>query len=169
MQNQHCPQCGHHNLVRARIRVLRGIGFARGAICVTCGHRFRVSRAVFSNLRLATPGEPFVTVTDLYDYMYHVRMTWVHIVICCIASALGLLLGVWLGIVWNQWLGGLVFLPVLGLGWWFGHWLSPPKRTIPGHCSRCLYNLRGVTGGRCPECGATVNSQVARNCAEDTP
>lgn len=32
-------------------------------------------------------------------------------------------------------------------------WYADRKRTPPGHCRRCGYNLHGNTSGRCPECG----------------
>ncbi len=30
----------------------------------------------------------------------------------------------------------------------------------PGHCRRCRYDLRGLAGDKCPECGASMNSTV---------
>jgi len=166
MKNMCCPQCGYPDLVRARVRVQGGIEFKEGARCVTCGHRFGVEHAVFNTLRHATISEPYATAGDLHDYMCHFPMTRVQAIICAVAAALGLVVGVWLGIIWDQWLAGLVFFPIAYLGWWVGHWISPPKRIIPGHCPKCLYNLRGISGDRCPECGTTVDLREA--CDGDT-
>ena len=42
-----------------------------------------------------------------------------------------------------------------GLWWWAG-----PK-VKPGHC-RCGYDLQGLSGERCPECGAAMGTMVQR-------
>ena len=161
MKDLRCPQCGYPDLVRARVRIQGGIDFTDGALCVTCGSRFQVGRAVFRKLRYATVGEPYVTAADLHYYMYNFPMTRVQGITCSIASVVGLVVGLWLALTWDQWLMGLVFFPVLYIGWWVGHWISPPERTIPGHCPKCMYNLRGTDTTKCPECGETIDSQVA--------
>jgi len=41
-------------------------------------------------------------------------------------------------------------------------------RPRPGYCTRCRYDLRGVTGGVCPECGtAVVGAHAAKAAARD--
>lgn len=37
--------------------------------------------------------------------------------------------------------------------------LAAHRRSVPpGHCRRCRYDLRGLDGNVCPECGATANA-----------
>lgn len=38
---------------------------------------------------------------------------------------------------------------VAGVLWW-----RTRRVVLPGHCAGCGYDLRGLGGGRCPECGA---------------
>lgn len=39
-----------------------------------------------------------------------------------------------------------------------------------GRCPSCDYDLRGITGGRCPECGALAPTEPSRkNAGENTP
>lgn len=50
------------------------------------------------------------------------------------------------------------FLLIFG---WYGltliaYFVSASSETVPGCCSRCDYDLRGIDGGRCPECGHVV-------------
>jgi hypothetical protein len=57
------------------------------------------------------------------------------------------------------------FLLVLG---WFGlsligFFISAATETVPGCCSRCDYDLRGIENGRCPECGHVVGVQMAES------
>lgn len=43
---------------------------------------------------------------------------------------------------------------------------SDRRRAAPGCCRSCGRNLTGVTSGVCPECGATVPSQVRAEPSE---
>jgi len=36
------------------------------------------------------------------------------------------------------------------------------RRTNPGHCPACNYNLTGNTSGVCPECGTAITSRAGR-------
>ncbi len=38
-----------------------------------------------------------------------------------------------------------------GLLWW-----RAGRRVLPGHCRECGYDLRGLSGDKCPECGGLV-------------
>ena len=157
-ENAVCPECGYPDLVRTRVWVRGNTDTGDGALCVTCGHRFPVGRTIFRGLRYPTTKDPYVTASDLHHYMYHFPMTPAQVVTSCIAGILGLVIGTWLAIVCDNWLVGLIFFPILYLGWWVGHWISPPKRVIPGRCPKCQYNLRGVAGNRCPECGTEIRN-----------
>lgn len=42
-------------------------------------------------------------------------------------------------------------VPLLAMAWF----ARPRKRSLPGHCNGCGYDLRGLAG-TCPECGALV-------------
>lgn len=41
-------------------------------------------------------------------------------------------------------------------------WRLAGRRVLPGHCPRCNYDLRGLTTGRCPECGTPTASLAKR-------
>jgi len=153
-----CPECGYPDLVRTRVRPERSLDTKEGALCVTCGHRFPVDHAVFKALRYPTTRDSYVSVGDLHHYMYNFPMSRTQVITSCVAGVLGGIFGVWLGLVCDQWLAGLIFFPILYLGWWLGHWLDPPKRVIPGRCPKCQYNLRGVAGNQCPECGEPIEN-----------
>jgi hypothetical protein len=56
----------------------------------------------------------------------------------------------WLLIAWFAWRAPMKPLPDDGSPW--------PRR----YCGKCGYNLHGVDGGRCPECGLVIPSQVQR-------
>jgi len=166
MERIRCPQCGYPDLVKGRVRVLGGIALARAARCVTCGFRFRVGRKTFGTLRYAAPGEPYGTVDDLEYYASHFQMTHAQVITVSTASVVLLVGGSWCAAIWGDWaiaVCGVVFLPVIYLSWWLGHWISPPERKISGYCTKCLYNLRGISGDRCPECGTTVDLHEARD------
>jgi hypothetical protein len=51
----------------------------------------------------------------------------------------------------SHWLFFLLFAVPTALFWWRDH-----RRTQPGHCQRCSYDLTGSTSGTCPECGSPV-------------
>ena len=107
---------------------------AHGALCVTCGHRFRVNRTIFRSLRYATPDEPFVTAADLHDYMCHFPMTKAQAWICSIALVLGLVVSAWLALLGGHWLYrlyGFVWIPILYFGWWLGHWIYKVRGEAP--------------------------------------
>ncbi len=36
------------------------------------------------------------------------------------------------------------------------------RRTKPGHCLRCGYDLTGNVSGRCPECGHRISTAQGR-------
>ncbi len=48
----------------------------------------------------------------------------------------------------------MIFVAI-GLPTVFLWWLD--RRSPPGHCPRCGYNLTGNVSGRCPECGVVVS------------
>lgn len=37
-------------------------------------------------------------------------------------------------------------------------WRLDRRRTFPGHCRKCNYNLAGNTSGVCPECGSPIGA-----------
>jgi hypothetical protein len=47
--------------------------------------------------------------------------------------------------------GGAAFM------WWRSRRIS-----LPGHCRKCGYNLEGLAGGPCPECGTPQSNLVTR-------
>lgn len=46
-----------------------------------------------------------------------------------------------------------------GLLWW--RELRRRRRALQGHCRKCGYDLRGLAGGNCPECGAVAPAPAA--------
>jgi hypothetical protein len=40
-------------------------------------------------------------------------------------------------------------------------WWRDRRRTPPGHCRRCGYNLTGNTSGTCPECGTPLPKRAS--------
>gem|GEM_PF-2872489 len=116
---------------------------------------------MFRTLRFAAIGELHVTPSDLHYYMWRLPMTRVQLATSSIAAVIGLVIDILLAWRWKNWPPiGLVFFPSLFCGWWVGRWIAPPRQVIPGHCPRCSYNLRGLNGNKCPECGAITNSDV---------
>lgn len=45
----------------------------------------------------------------------------------------------------------LLFAVPTALLWWLDR-----RRSPPGHCRRCGYNLTGNVSGKCPECGKAI-------------
>ena len=140
-------------MVQAYVTTSFGLTWRKGARCPVCGDRFPVSDKVFANLRRAALGEPYETYSDRYRYMLASHMRALHVAICLG----GLLVGLWLGGVlamrFDEPILMVVFFPITCLAWWFGKWLRPSPERIPGKCATCRYDLRGLTDGRCPECG----------------
>lgn len=53
------------------------------------------------------------------------------------------------------WTIGLVALIAFLIAWW------PLRRQRVGHCTKCNYNLAGLRGDACPECGQAIASKGA--------
>jgi hypothetical protein len=47
-----------------------------------------------------------------------------------------------------------LYIPIVTLGVPGAALLFWQRRRHPGTCPRCGYDLSGLAGGRCPECGA---------------
>ncbi|UCE58289.1 MAG: hypothetical protein JSU63_12700 [Phycisphaerales bacterium] len=160
-----CPHCGYPDLVRTQIHGKFGLTLKKGALCVACGRRFRVKRDVFKKLRLPVVGDQHLTEDDLDYYMRNLPMNRAEVILCITAILLGFIVWFWLadrGRAYEA-LGALVFPALVYGAWWLGHRISPPQRIISGVCSNCLYNLRGVAGDRCPECGEPIESESAEH------
>jgi hypothetical protein len=156
-----CPACHARELVQAYLPTRLHLAWRKGARCLVCGHRFRVSDVEFAKLRRPTWGEPNETFTDRYTYMLASPMRGSHLAICLAALLLGLSLGGVLAARFDEPLFIAVFFPVVCLGWWFGRWLRPPVERIGGKCPQCRYDLRGLTRGVCPECGTPFEPSSA--------
>lgn len=162
-----CPQCGYSDLVRAHVRTCGGIFTRKGARCVTCGHRFRVARMEYEQLRVAEIGEPYGTSSDLDFSIHHLPMTSIQVFTTTIAGIVGLAVGCWAAMAWDNSLLGLLFVPILYSGWWVGRILSRPTRRVPGRCRKCQYSLRGLAGGKCPECGTKFEACDTRRASPE--
>ncbi|MGB2987893.1 MAG: hypothetical protein WBE26_18650 [Phycisphaerae bacterium] len=150
-----CPACGARELVQAYVPTSFRLAYRKGARCLVCGERFPVSDKVFANLRQPVLGEPNEIYADRYRYMLASHMRPLHIVICLGGLFVGLTFGGVLAARFDEPMLMAVFFPITCLGWWFGRWLQPPAERIPGKCPKCRYDLRGLTGSRCPECGTS--------------
>ncbi len=42
-------------------------------------------------------------------------------------------------------------------------WYLDRRRSKPGHCEHCGYNLSGNVSGRCPECGTAISRELSGN------
>lgn len=65
-----------------------------------------------------------------------------------------------ISINWGQlsWRSAIVLGAAL-LATLFFRWLVRQRRTLPGHCSQCGYDLRAFEHSKCPECGTEVRSR----------
>ena len=74
-------------------------------------------------------------------------------IIVCLLTALAV--GVALSIGQR---GDLIGLGIGVVAGTFYTWrtLHPNPRTLPGHCSKCGYDLTGNESGVCPECGSVT-------------
>jgi len=151
-----CPDCGAAELVRAQVATRLDLGRSKAARCLVCGKRFRVGKNDFLNLREPLLGEPYETLQDRYGHMLNLAMRPLHAGICVVGLMLGIAVGVHLALRFDEPLLTAVFLPVTWLGWWIGRWVQPPRENIAGKCTRCRYDLRGLDGDTCPECGEHI-------------
>jgi hypothetical protein len=55
-------------------------------------------------------------------------------------------------------IGSAMFAPWVFMFWQINMWLARKHiaTELPGHCSRCGYDLTGNVSGQCPECGAAL-------------
>ena len=121
-----------------------------------------VEAGVFASLREPEQGEPWETRQDLHQYMLSRRMTGVQSVCCIVGVGLGILVGGYLAIRFDQLLLAFLFFPIVYAAWWFGWWIHPARRAIPGKCPNCEYDLRGARHDRCPECGTEIEAFTER-------
>ena len=47
-------------------------------------------------------------------------------------------------------------------------WRLPHQHITPGTCEHCGYDVRGLLGNVCPECGGTI-AQLLANIVRDVP
>jgi predicted RNA-binding Zn-ribbon protein involved in translation (DUF1610 family) len=153
----YCPRCSKADLVRTKIKGHYGVVVYRGARCLVCGSRFRVSRDEYSRLPIGYPGLPFEKPADLGFYMLNVHMTAPQKMFTAVSVVVGFVVAFWFVVRWSEPLFGLVIIPIILLSWWLGYWIHRPPRVIPNHCTRCGYYLHGISSNRCPECGLLVD------------
>ena len=112
-----CPACGSADVVRVfgSPRILR----RPKARCARCAHRFRVTQAVFSQLREPELAElRRASWTERLGYMFEARMTTGQVVVTVAGGVLGTAIALWLDKSLFAFLGLLVF-------WWIGRLLFP--------------------------------------------
>ena len=68
---------------------------------------------------------------------------------------------IWRGLIINTLIGAALWFGLLTLGLWGWRSIRGTNRRLQGACVKCGYDLRGVTGGVCPECG-TARTESGR-------
>jgi len=58
----------------------------------------------------------------------------------------------------------LVMLGLFGLTM-IGGFVIGGKEPVPGYCTKCDYDLRGIADGRCPECGHVMGVRMTKRSA----
>ncbi|MFT3684957.1 MAG: hypothetical protein QM783_08535 [Phycisphaerales bacterium] len=64
-------------------------------------------------------------------------------------------------VAWAAVACGLVFLLIVVPALWGDWWRCRKQRPVGPRCPKCWYNMSGVTGLRCPECGREAKSAAA--------
>lgn len=115
---QVCPKCGGLDLVRV-YRPVVGLRSHR-ARCLSCGHRFAVSRAAHRELRYADLGEPFETWVDRFNFTFHAPMTGKQVGVTVVGAVLGAVL-----VFYTRRPSFVLFAMIVA--WWLGRLLFPYK------------------------------------------
>lgn len=155
-----CPNCRDTHIVQGPYTT-RFWESEQGPVarCLTCGYRGAIGRCQWRRLPESSLGDPHETLSDKADHLVHDTMTRGQIVLC----VGGLFLGpVVVALAASSLasdprfggLGGVLGFPggIVG-GWYLGRWLFPPRKKPGLRCIRCGYDLRWLSGDRCPECG----------------
>lgn len=121
----------------------------------------------------ANPGDPFETPLDRQELMWSSPISYTRWAAFAVLVGLAILLAGLLSLTSREVLPNskiALFLPglfsgvfgVIALQLW-QRWFPPPRR-LGRRCVACGYDLRGVSGGRCPECGRS--SEAAADAAQ---
>jgi len=92
---------------------------------------------------LVTPARTPFEHQRLYAYRHHFGAVWWYEYYELMTNPSGS----------RSWTFPLWPLTALGAGLLAWRWV---RRVPPGHCRACRYDLRGLSGGVCPECGTAV-------------